>query len=172
MKKTFTVALLSLGIIILFQAPAIVSAMTQESAPTARAAAIGTKICEKFQERVDNRIQMFDQRKRAHIMSYNNLVERIKKFNVKLEEKGYDTQKLSEDLTALNDMNIQFATDYSVYIGKLREISSADCENKEEIKAKIAEAKTLLTTVHEDAKAIMDFRKSVIKTDLTNLKKK
>jgi len=132
---------------------------------------IRVRVCEKMQEKITDRVNKFNENKRKHVVAYNNMQDRVKKFVEKLTAKDYDTAKLESDLQALNAKIIKFAADYATFIGKLEEAAKASCEEAGQLKEKLAEAREYLKTVHQSAKDIKEYYRTVVRPDITALLK-
>ncbi|MEK7167449.1 MAG: hypothetical protein AAB791_00425 [Patescibacteria group bacterium] len=126
--------------------------------------------CGLIQARIQNRAVNYDNSKAKHLSAYNNLKDRLIKFEARLSGKGFDTTTLKADMAVLNGKIDQFAADYGLYMSRLRETQNYACGKSDgEFKTKLSESRNLLLKVHEDSKAIREYYASNIKTDLKNL---
>lgn len=127
--------------------------------------------CAKIQERVQNRVSNFDDKKGKHISVYTNLVNRINKFIARFDKEKLDTTTIKSHLAELQIKIDKFKEDYAAYIAKLKESKTLTCGHSEgEFKGVLLEAKTLLKTVHDDAADIRTYVRTTIFADLKALK--
>lgn len=147
---------------------------TQKTAAESRKAAmkdLKDKKCELITSRVDERVGKFDNNKGLHQQQYAKLKERLSNLITKLNEKGYDTSKLSSDLSTLNSKIEKFGTDYKTFTDKLKESRTYVCGASEgQFKTKLEEAKDLLKVVKQDSVDVRNYFKNTIKPDLQDLK--
>lgn len=128
--------------------------------------------CEAKKTRVRERVGGFDNTREKHMSVYGNIVSRLEKIKAKaIEAKKPGTDKLSSDISLLNTKIAKFENDYKEYRAKLDSLRDVACGSSDEgFKAGLAESKTLLATVHQDAQDIRDFIGTTIKEDLKALK--
>lgn len=128
--------------------------------------------CAMIQERVSKRITNYDTNKEKHMTVYDNMKERISKFADKLSGDGYDVSKIKTDLTTLDEKIQKFSTDYASQVAKLNTLKDLACGHSDgEFKAGIADARTMMKTVHADAMDIRKYMQETVRPDIQALKK-
>lgn len=126
--------------------------------------------CGIVQARIQNRAADYGSSQARHSSAYNNLKDRLVKFEARLAGRGFDTAVLKADMAVLDGKIVQFSADYGLYMSRLRETQNYACGKSDgEFKAKLKEARELLSNVRQDSKAIKDYYASAIKADLKNL---
>jgi chromosome segregation ATPase len=127
--------------------------------------------CEKIQNKMSEKDNLFQEKKGSHLEAYNNLQDRLSTLISRLESKGHDTAQLEQDIEKLNDKINKFSDDYDVYKDRASEAKGYVCDKtKAEFKSKLAEVKTALKTLKADAQDIKNFYLTVIKPDIKILK--
>jgi hypothetical protein len=127
--------------------------------------------CEAVQSKVEKQIKTFEANKEKHVTSYNKIKDKLQKFINRLDDKGYDTSKLKEDLIAFDAKLKNFGSDYATYISLLRETEDYTCDRSAaEFKAKLQTARDQLKKVHDDAVDIRTFYAKTFRQDILALK--
>ena len=127
--------------------------------------------CDIVEKRIAQRVTNFDNQKNKHLSSYLKTRALIAKKIAKLNEKGYETTKLDQDLTEYDHKIEQFEKDYATYMNLLRETQAYACgQTEDSFRTKLAEARAQLKIVHQDAVAIRTFWAKTIRTDFNAIK--
>lgn len=127
--------------------------------------------CEKVQAKVTEKHENFEEKKGNHLDAYENLWDRLNTLIGRLEDKGYDTAQLEQDLQKLDAKIDKFSNDYDAYREKSNEAKGYACDKtKVELQAKLGEVKTALKTLKKDSQDIRNFYKNQIRPDILQLK--
>ena len=127
--------------------------------------------CEIISNRIDARIQLFEQNREFHENIYDALVEKTQRLVNWVKEKDLDTSKLEADLKVLNDKITDAWEDYSLFISLLRESKDFTCgESQGQFKEKLQEALDQLKVFKEDLQDIRNYYKNTIKEDMKDLR--
>jgi hypothetical protein len=145
---------------------------TKQEERTQKKEAGAEQRCAMIQERIQNRIGNFDDKKDMHMAVYANMVDRISKFIEKLSGEGYDTAKIKADLETLQEKIAKFSTDKDARLAALNETKSFACGHSDgEFKAKLAEARKALQLVRADAMDIRKYMLTIVRPDIQALNK-
>ena len=127
--------------------------------------------CQIISRKLTQAIGNYGTRKDLHVASYQRLSTRLTKVADSLTAKGADTAKLKTDLATLNTMIEKLSTDYQAFIANLSTSQTQACTlTLEQIKTKLADARTLLKDFRTQSKAIHNFIKNTIRKDLLALR--
>lgn len=128
--------------------------------------------CKSIESKIKTKTAKFSSGKLKYFNSYNNLKNRLIKFEKRLSAKGYDTTKLKADIDILIAKIDKFSADYSKYINTMNETKNYACEKSDpEFRSKLEEARIQLKQVHADSKEIKTFYHDIIRIDLQEIKK-
>jgi hypothetical protein len=127
-------------------------------------------VCKNLEEKIAQKINRFESNKDKHLRAYKNLVSRLSKFVVRLEERGFDTQKLAADISAVETKIQKAEGDYTAFINKLKESQSYACgKSQGEFAKRLAESRKLLKTFRDDTAEIRNYFVNIIRKDLMDL---
>jgi len=129
--------------------------------------------CTKVQQKSNERITFFADKKEKHMAVYTNLVDRINKFIIKADGAKLDTTAINGNLVELQIKIDKFKQDSDAFSAKLivsiEEIASG-CQNPKGFKGKLSESRILLEKVHADAADIRVYVRETILPNLQSLK--
>lgn len=103
---------------------------------------------------------------------HNNLVDRLKKLQTKLIDKGIDTAALQANITELEARIATFNTDLAAYRQTVEDLGNIeDCTaDTDAFKASLEAARTALQKVRGDAVAIRTYVKETVKPTLKDIR--
>lgn len=130
------------------------------------------KRCEIINKRIQIRISRFKERKDRHAERYDKVKERLTRIAQKLEDKGYDTSKLTDDLKTLAQMIKEYFEEYIKFISLLSNIPKTRVckESKNTFRDTLSTVKEQVKIVRSKRKAIKEFYKNVIRKDIQELR--
>jgi DNA repair exonuclease SbcCD ATPase subunit len=127
--------------------------------------------CSNVEKLVDKKLDNFDNKKTKHYEKYIQLKERLTEKVNAWEDRGYDVDKLKEDLTTLENKIKEFTSDYNTYIDKLKATKNFTCGKSEgDFANALKEAKTALKEVRKDVVDIKTFYWTTVRQDILDLK--
>jgi len=126
--------------------------------------------CDTLKNKIDNRVNRFENNKEAHVEVYTKLQDRLEERVAKWKEMHYDVTKLEEDLDKLSDKITEFTDDYKAFIEKLKATKDVACGTATEFSDAIAAAREALKIVRQDASDIRNFYHTAIRPDIIELK--
>jgi vacuolar-type H+-ATPase subunit I/STV1 len=83
--------------------------------------------CEKFEERLSQRIRQANLNHERHRNRHQNVVDRISALLTRLEEEGYDVTDLKDSLTQMNTLIGNLGTAHDEYIASLEAMQDLEC---------------------------------------------
>lgn len=104
--------------------------------------------------------------------AHANIVEKLRKLETKLENKGIDTTQLSTQITELEAKVATFNTDLAAYKQIVEDVGNMeDCSTDPvAFGTSLEDARSALQKVHDDAQAIRSYVKETIKPTLKTIK--
>ncbi len=134
-------------------------------------AEMGANRCEGLEQKIDNRIEEFNNNKARHIEAYTQMVIKITNAIKTLEDKGYDVSKLREDLQTLNTLVMDYKDLFTEFIDLLVEARQYPCgESEGKFKEALQVAFAKLKEVHAKRVEIREFYKNTIRPDIKELR--
>jgi len=129
------------------------------------------RICENLEEKIDTKVNRFNNNIGIHVGKYNHLKDRLEKIVGKLENKGFDIDKLEEDLLILDDLIKEYAVFYKDFVENLKFTRGYACGKSEGgFKDSLAESKDKRDLVKAKREEIREFYKNVIREDIKDLR--
>ena len=127
--------------------------------------------CELGEQKFQAHIGRYENVRRGHLASFNNMKTRLEKFIVRAQERGYDTTKLEEDVEVLGVKIETLSQDMTLFIAKLQESKTHTCGSADGTYAEaVKAAKDQLKIVREDVMDIKTYFRNTIRPDITALK--
>ena len=127
--------------------------------------------CEILNNRIDARIQLFEQNKEYHKNIYEALVRKVEDLIDWMSEKGLVINKLQSDLIVLSDLLTKAWEDYSSFISLLMETKSYTCgESQGQFREKLMLAFEELKNYKADVMEIRNYYKNTVKEDMRELR--
>lgn len=167
MNKIFSIALVGVATLVLV-GTTLASTVSAQSRIEDKAQGVR---CDVWNKRVNVRINNFNSRKDAHIANYNRISDYLGNLADEYDAKGYDTSKLRADGVTWDQMVVDLGNDYAAFIKRIEETEDLVCGSSGgEYKQTLQEAKTMLSTVRSDARAIRVYYYNTIKPDIQALK--
>ncbi|OGC48109.1 hypothetical protein A3A69_00920 [candidate division WWE3 bacterium RIFCSPLOWO2_01_FULL_37_15] len=127
--------------------------------------------CEILNNRIDARIQLFEQNKEFHKNIYEALVGKVRNLIDWLNKKDLVAEKLQLDLIILNDMITKTWEDYSSFISLIMDTKNYTCgESQGQFRDKLLNALEQLKVYKTDLQDIRVFYKNTVKEDMKDLR--
>lgn len=131
------------------------------------------KKCLTVQQKSNEKLAQFIDKKEKHMAVYVDLIDRINKLIARTNEVKLDTSTAESHLAELQTKIDKFKQSadacYLSVIEAIEEIS-VGCQNLKGFKGKLAESRTLLQQVNMDSADIRAYVREIILTDLQGLK--
>jgi hypothetical protein len=131
-----------------------------------------TTVCSKVSTGVDGLTQRYTQTRETYNYRYREMYENMTQLMTRLNEKGYDTTALGEDLNTLNQYIVDFDGYHEQFMNMLQETKSYACDDQlsGQYRSKAEEARGVLRQMRETAQNTYQLLKEEIKQDLLDLK--
>ena len=127
--------------------------------------------CDRVTARVDERINLYNQNKDAHIQRYENIKTTVTNLVNKLNTAGYDTAAVVANLQTLDQMIKDAASSYTTFIATLESSKSFACGNSEgQFRAAIAQSLTELKDFRGKTQTIIDFVHNTLRPSIQDLR--
>lgn len=141
-----------------------------DKAETARKAA-KANLCENIEERINQKIILFDNTHKMHIRQYELMKKKISKTILEKDADGKNVDALRSHLAILNTKIDKFSTDRLAYLEALKEIRNYPCGDSDgAFKEAVQAAQAKHAIVIADAKDIRSYYMTTIRADLRALK--
>jgi len=126
------------------------------------------KRCEKVGELVTKRIEIFEKTKTNHAENYDKLSTRLADIVAKLTAKGFDTTKLTTDISTLNTMVSEYKAKYALFVTELKATQTLVCTAEAPVsyKEKLDQSKEMLQELRTMREEIRNFYLTVIREDI------
>src|SRR4030066_2301385 len=124
--------------------------------------------CAIINSTIDKKLNGFENSKAKHMEIYTKLVDRLEQMIEKWKERGYDVNKVEEDLNTINTMIDEYEQDYEDLKSKIENLKSL-C-GSDDYKTKLTEVKAALKELRKDGVDIRVFYQTVIRKDIKALK--
>ena len=162
-KKIITVIIYIFTLTLLVHGVAL-AAMSDEAQKRQE---LRTQRCELLTQRTDAHINRYENNRVGHVNAFTNIKERLERLITRLQERGYDTDKLKEDVEILGMKIDKLSQDLDLFIEKLREAKNYTCGESEGAFAEAMRvARDQLKIVREDVRDIKTFYRNTIKPDI------
>jgi hypothetical protein len=187
MKRTaivFSIVLVA-AVLLLTAAVALGQVLPRRTAPTGAlttprsriTAPIGTSPTPRQQqraqiitERIETIIARFNNNEDRHIAAFQAVKAKVTEIVSTLSAKGYDTSKLSADLTAWDQMIVKAGQDYVAFIAALKNAEQyAPYTSQGQFLSAIQQARALLVVYRQDALDVRHQYQTVIRPDVQAL---
>ncbi len=167
--KKLLLSVLFLGFFVSFFP--ISRAIAVQGNPNSNAQKFADGACRNIESRITTVTTRFENNKQRHATAYNNMVNRIQKFVIKLEKKGYNVSVLKTDLITLNEKVQKFTSDYQAFVLRLNESKAYACNGTQgQFRATLKEARQLMAVVKQDSIDVKNYYQTVIRPDILDIK--
>jgi len=127
--------------------------------------------CNTFKGKIDSKINKFNSIHDDHIYKFNLLKYKLETLISKLDNAGYDTAKLREDVDTLEVKIDELNNLHKTLIEFLQEAKGIDCETKwGSPKYFLADIRGVMKSNKDKSKEIKDFYKDEIRDHIEDLK--
>lgn len=127
--------------------------------------------CVQLQDRIQNRINEFNENKDGNVERYREAKQRISDLISKLENQGVDVAQLKEDLNTFDSMITKYASIYADLINSLKNTTQYVCgESQGQFKEAMDMARQKHQEVVAQRQSIHDYYKNTLKEDIQALK--
>lgn len=111
-----------------------------------------TRICDKINDIVQEKLNRFDDGKVRRINAYNNTEDCIQKLIDRLNQSGVNTTTINSDFNTLKADIDNFNANYSVFITKLKSLQNYTCGSSQgDFVAALRDAKLVLPVLRSDS---------------------
>lgn len=137
----------------------------------ARKEAIKEKKCERWQNRIQNRIKRYENKHQLHERVFGNMVDRLKKVSERLKDAGLDTGDLNSYITVLEGKINDLMGEHADFIDQLEQTDEHSCGQSEgEFKNQLGEARRMIPQVRSALDEVRDYYRDVVRPELIELK--
>ncbi|EKD96171.1 MAG: hypothetical protein ACD_24C00157G0003 [uncultured bacterium] len=127
--------------------------------------------CEALNNKIDARIQLFEQNKEFHKNIYEALIKKVENTIDWMSEKGLGINKLQSDSIVLSDLITKAWEDYSSFITLLMDTKNYTCgESQGQFRDKLLNALEQLKVYKSDLQSIKAFYKNTVKEDMKDIR--
>lgn len=127
--------------------------------------------CTAIEQRVDERVNHYDQSYQNQVERYKTLVINIGKAVTRLKELGVDVSKLEADLKTANDMLLAWNQTRTQFVAAMQTSRTLVCGSSDgAFRAQIEASLKLLKQMREQAVALHQFMLQTVKADIQALK--
>ena len=136
------------------------------TAPTARQ----QQRAQLITEHIETIIARFNNNKDRHVAAYQAVTAKVTEIVSTMSAKGYDTSKLSADLSAWNQMIVKAGQDYAAFIAALQNAEQyAPYTSQGQFLSAIQAARAQLVVYRQDALDVRHEYQTVIRPDVQAL---
>ncbi|MCA9381659.1 hypothetical protein KC678_05315 [Candidatus Dojkabacteria bacterium] len=171
MKKILTTFFLIISTFLLIVPTAAQATRTlEERDPNSSGEQVQQSRCQRVTERIDVLAQKYNQHKERYAIRYRAIYNRISNLITTLEEDGYDTTVLQQDLSELDSLVVNFSSGTEDLVTEVAALKQYACDGDRDgfssSKQKIQSQIENLRTIASDIKELVTVQ---IKSDLQSL---
>lgn len=135
-------------------------------------AVANANVCSRVSNGVDSMTQRYTQTRETYNHRYTQMHQTLTQLMARLNEKGYDTTALSEDLNKLEQYIEDFDGYHEQFMNMLQETKSYACDEElsGQYRTKSKEARGMLRQMRETAQNTYQLIREEIRQDLLDLK--
>lgn len=165
-SKIITSSILTFALAGLVLANVGVHAQTATTSPTTKTANAVAN-CDKITSRINDQISKYANNSKAYTDRFDGRVNKIQEIITKLESNSIEDAKLKTNFANLQSKVNKFHTDAATYDTALLNTKNYTCGKSEgEFRDALADARSKLVTVRQDAIDVNSFFYNTIKSDL------
>ncbi len=136
--------------------------------PPAETQAGSQQACDRGQK-VQAKIAQFSSQKKADVLAYNQVIDKIQKLIDKRVKEGYTTSRLKDFLQKINMRVAQYSSDFTAYNTALKKIQAVACEGSDEKwKEGIQKSRETLKKLHQDVEELKKYYYEIVRPELLN----
>ncbi|MFZ5424575.1 MAG: hypothetical protein ACOZAO_02130 [Patescibacteria group bacterium] len=127
--------------------------------------------CDLATQRISNRISAFEDNKDRHLKNYENFTNRLNEIVTKLQDKGFDTTDLENDIVVLEGLVDEYTVLYTEFINILTDTQALDCGNEDgAYKDLVLEAKDKLHEARNKRREIMEYYRDTVREHIKDIR--